>query len=77
MIRCRSLAEIPVRRVEISKTARNHILSGFRRLLQQRARRQARLMSAVRALERGAVADRPDPRALASRAGRFAAPARH
>lgn len=29
MIRCRSLAEIPVRRVEISKIARNHILSGL------------------------------------------------
>ena len=29
MIRCRSLAEIPVRRVEISKIARNHTLSGL------------------------------------------------
>ena len=30
MMRCRSLAEMPVRRVEISKIARNHILSGLR-----------------------------------------------
>ena len=30
MMRCRSLAEMPVRRVEISNTARNHILSGLR-----------------------------------------------
>ena len=30
MIRCRSLAEMPVRRVEISKIARNHILNGLR-----------------------------------------------
>src|SRR5215470_4823259 len=29
MMRCRSLAEMPVRRVEISNTARNHILSGL------------------------------------------------
>ena len=29
MIRCRSLAEMPVRRVEISKIARNHIFKGF------------------------------------------------
>ena len=29
MMRCRSLAEMPVRRVEISNTARNHIFSGF------------------------------------------------
>ena len=29
MMRCRSLPEMPVRRVEISKIARNHILSGF------------------------------------------------
>ncbi len=30
MMRCRSLAEMPVRRVEISKIARNHTLSGLR-----------------------------------------------
>ena len=30
MMRCRSLAEMPVRRVEISNTARNHILKGLR-----------------------------------------------
>ena len=30
MIRCRSLAEMPVRRVLISNTARNHTLSGLR-----------------------------------------------
>ena len=29
MMRCRSLAEMPVRRVEISKIARNHIFKGF------------------------------------------------
>jgi len=29
MMRCRSLPEMPVRRVEISKIARNHILSGL------------------------------------------------
>jgi hypothetical protein len=29
MIRCRSFAEMPVRRVEISKIARNQILKGF------------------------------------------------
>lgn len=29
MMRCRSLAEMPVRRVEISNTARNHVLNGF------------------------------------------------
>ena len=29
MIRCRSLAEMPVRRVDISKIARNHTLSGL------------------------------------------------
>lgn len=30
MMRCRSLAEMPVRRVEISEIARNHIFSGLR-----------------------------------------------
>ena len=55
MMRCRSLAEMPVRRVEISNTARNHILNGLLRLLQQRARRQARLVAAVGALERSAI----------------------
>ena len=30
MMRCKSLAEMPVRRVEISKIARNHILKGLR-----------------------------------------------
>ena len=29
MMRCKSLAEMPVRRVLISNTARNHILNGF------------------------------------------------
>src|ERR1700694_468162 len=29
MMRCRSLAEMPVRRVDISKIARNHTLSGL------------------------------------------------
>ena len=29
MMRCRSLAEMPVRRAEISNTARNHSFSGF------------------------------------------------
>jgi hypothetical protein len=33
MMRCRSLAEMPIRCVEISNTARNHILSGLRVLL--------------------------------------------
>jgi hypothetical protein len=30
MIRCRSLAEMPLRRALISKMARNHVLNGFR-----------------------------------------------
>ena len=30
MMRCRSLAEMPVRCVEISKIARNHVFSGLR-----------------------------------------------
>ena len=30
MMRCRSLAEMPVRRVEISKIARNHVFKGLR-----------------------------------------------
>ena len=30
MMRCRSLAEMPLRRAPISNTARNHILSGLR-----------------------------------------------
>ena len=30
MMRCRSLPEMPVRRAEISKIARNHIFSGLR-----------------------------------------------
>ena len=30
MIRCISLAEMPVRRVEISKIARNHVFKGLR-----------------------------------------------
>jgi len=30
MMRSRSLAEMPVRRVEISNTARNHIFKGLR-----------------------------------------------
>ena len=29
MMRCRSLAEMPVRRALISKMARNHVLNGF------------------------------------------------
>src|SRR5436190_19053564 len=29
MIRCRSLAEMPLRRALISKIARNHVLNGF------------------------------------------------
>jgi hypothetical protein len=40
MMRCKSLAEMPMRRVEISKIARNHVLSGLRvhtRLPSQRA----------------------------------------
>jgi hypothetical protein len=30
MIRCRSMAEMPLRRALISNTARNHTLSGLR-----------------------------------------------
>ena len=30
MIRCRSLAEMPLRRALISKMARNHVLNGLR-----------------------------------------------
>ena len=38
----------------------------YKRQLQQRARRQARLMAAVRTLEQKAVALGPDPRAVAA-----------
>src|SRR5262249_54765927 len=44
-------------------------------LLQERAGREARLMAAVGALERSALADRPHTRRVAVRTGRLTAPA--
>ena len=73
-MRCRSLAEMPVRRVEISKIARNHVRR-LARLLQHRTGRERRLMAAFHIFESGAIAEQPDARALALFTGRLAAPA--
>jgi hypothetical protein len=74
MMTCRSLAEMPVRRVEISKMARNHILSGLRVL--SRTVPEVRLVAAFGALEQPAAACRPHPRRATLCARRRATPAR-
>src|SRR5436305_8809583 len=76
MMRCRSLAEMPLRRALISKIARNHVLKGLSRLLQQRARRQARLVAAIRTLKQEAVALAPQSRRATARTHGRVAPAR-
>ena len=75
-MRCRSLAEMPVRRVEILEHGAKPHLERLARLLEHRSRGQARLVVAFGALEGGAVADRPHALAAAARAGGLAAPAR-
>ena len=65
MMRIRSMAEMPVRRVEMLEHRPEPHLEGLARLLQERARGQARLVVAVAALERRAVADRPHVRRAA------------
>ena len=62
-------------RRDLEDRAERH-LQGLARFLQHRPRREARLMAAVGALERGALADRPHALALAPRTGRLAAPTR-
>ncbi len=77
MMRCRSLAEMPVRRVLISKIPGNHIFNGLRVFSStaHRACGERRLMPAVRAFEFGAVTQRPQSVGAAACAVRHSTPA--
>ena len=75
MMSQKSLPEMSVRPVEISTIARVPPLQGLSRLLQYRAKGEARLMAAVGAFECGAAADCPEALRLAARTGRLATPA--
>src|SRR6478736_2393634 len=67
---------MPLRREEISNTARNHTLNGFLVFSNSVPDNQAGLVVAVAALEQEATALRPHALATAARARRLAAPAR-
>jgi hypothetical protein len=73
MMRCRSLRQMLERRAESSKIARNHTLSGLC-VFSSSVPDVSLLVPALRALERGALAEGPHARLAAMGAGWLAAP---